>query len=250
MFPNLSIGPVSLPLPPLLIIIGFWVGIMITEQKSKQSGIDPDFVDKLLWSVLISGLIGARLSFIANNLQAFQGNIISIVSINPNLFDSTGGILIAVAVGFFIISKNKIPGWKILDLLTPFFIILLISIGLSKFTAGDGFGISTTMPWGITLWGEKRHPVQLYYVVADVIVFMIIMRNFSINTLSTGKIFLQFSILISSSYLFLSGFQETQLMTIYGLHLNKIGLWLLLLLSLILFWIHTNPEVVEDGKHA
>ena len=246
MFPNLSIGPVSLPVPSLIIIIGFWLGITITEQKTKQSSLDPDFIEKLLWVILISGVIGTRLSFIANNLQAFKGNIVSIVSINPNLFDSTGGILIAIAVGFIIITKNKIPGWKLLDLLTPFIIILLISIGLSKFASGDGFGIKTDMPWGISLWGEKRHPVQLYYVVVDIIVFLITMKKFPIKSSAPGTMFLQFSILTSSLYLFISGFQEIQLNTIYGLHLNKIALWFLLALSLAIYLIRTNPEVAED----
>jgi prolipoprotein diacylglyceryltransferase len=250
LFPNLSIGPVSLPVPPLLIIIGFWLGITITEQKTKQSSIDPDFAEKLLWVILLSGVIGARLSFIANNLQAFKGNMVSIVSINPNLFDSTGGILIAIAVGFLIISKNKIPGWKLLDLLTPFFIILLISIGLSKFASGDGFGINTDMPWGIPLWGEKRHPVQLYYVVVNIIISLITIKNFPIKSSAPGNTFLLFSILTSCSYLFISGFQKIQLNTIYGLHLNKIALWLILALSLAIYWIRTNPEVAEDEKYA
>ena len=250
MFPILSIGPISLPLPPLLLILGFWLGITITDLKAKQSSIDPGFIDKLLWTSLISGLIGARLSFIARNPQAFQGNLVSIVSINPNLFDIAGGILIAFAVGFIIISNSKIPGWKILDLLSPLFIVLLISISLSRFASGDDFGTITSMPWGIFLWGENRHPVQLYYFIANLFVLMLTLKNFPKDVSTPGKTFLTFSIMTTSLYLFLSGFQETQVLIAFGLHLNKILFWLLLTLSLTIYWIRNKPAFLEDKLDA
>ena len=245
MFPTLSIGPISLPFPPLILVVGLWLGISIAEKKSKLYDIDPALIDKLLGATLVSGLIGARLSFIFRNIQAFKGNILSMVSINPNLLDSTGGLFVAIAVGFFIISNSKINPWKILDLLSLFFIILLISVGLSNFAAGDGFGTSTTLPWGIKLWGENRHPVQLYYVLADIIVLAVVLKYFASKLSTPGNIFTLFSILTTSAYLFLSGFQETQTYIIYGLHQNKITLWLLLLISLSLSLIRYSSVAPE-----
>jgi phosphatidylglycerol:prolipoprotein diacylglycerol transferase len=250
LLPILSIGPVTLPLPPLLLIIGFWLGTILSDLFAKKTDIDPKNIDNLIWYSLISGVIGARIAFITRNPAAFKGNLISIVSINPNLFDHVSGILVAVSVGFVFVSKNKFSGWKILDILTPFFIVLFMSTNLSMFASGDGFGITTSMPWGIKLWGELRHPVQLYFALAGFLILSVIFFNSSALLTKPGRLFLLFSIMESSSFLFLSAFQENTEMIIFGLHLKQIIYWLILLVILIILWQHTKSVQLEDTDES
>ena len=250
MFPLISLGPFSLPLPPLLLILGFWVGIGITDLKTKQSNIDPVFVEKLFWVTFSAGILGARLSFIGRNPSAFKGNLISVISLNPNLFDAAGGLLIAAAAGYLMISNSKYSAWEILDLLTPLFIILLFFLGLSQFSSGNNYGTVTTMPWGVNIWGNTRHPVQLYYAFADFIIYLFIQLSYPKYIKSSGKTFLVFSILTSSVYLIISAYQETQSVIAYGLHLSKILLWLIFTISLILYLHLNKPDSEERREHA
>ena len=130
MFPYLSIGPLSLPTPELFLILGFWLGTLLTDQKLKKTNLDRKLIDNLIWILLISGLFGARLSYIASNISAFQGNFKAIVSPNPALLDPSGGFLISITSGYLYLSRKQISLWKILDGLTFLFSPILISLSL------------------------------------------------------------------------------------------------------------------------
>ena len=62
------------------------------------------------------------------------------------------------------------------DLVAPF-IPLSIAIGrLGNFLAGDAYCTPTSLPWGITMAGARRHPAQLYELVLDLMLFAFLWR--------------------------------------------------------------------------
>ena len=170
MLPVLSIGPLSLPTAPLLLLIGFWLGSSFAEKKSKQSGKDPDLLAKIIWYALVAGILGARLSFIARNPAAFQGNWRSVFSLNPALLDPVGGLVISLVIVYYLASIDNLPFLSLLDELVPLFAVLAPAIFLANFASGSGIGLLTDLPWGMDLFGGPRHPVQLYFLLSSLIV--------------------------------------------------------------------------------
>ena len=233
MFPTINLGIFSLPTPQLILLLGFWLASIISERNSYRYQIDSAVLEKLIWICLLAGVIGARLSYIANSPSAFQGNLISIVSINPNLLDPVGGVLISCAAGFYYLNKNQVPFWSILDALTPFFLTFTMAIDLSNFASGSSFGTATTLPWGIFLWGEFRHPVQLYYLLSEIIFLVFLLKKDHPEKSKPGYTFLFFTALLSISRILILGFQATGSVAFQGIRINHLIFWLILALSFI-----------------
>ncbi len=241
MFPTINLGSLSMPAPGLILLLGFWLGSVLAERKSKLFNVNPNLVEKVLWVCLLSGLIGARLSYIARHSSAFQENFLSVFSLNPNLLDPIGGLLISAAVGFVYISHQRISLWTFLDSLTPFFAVMAIALSFSNFASGTGFGTSTTLPWGISLWGDLRHPVQIYYFLGGLVTLFIILIRKQTNEHQSGFSFLLFVSLTSGFRLFFSGFQETASLVGGGLRFPQLIFWTILAISLSLLNKHNLP---------
>lgn len=250
MLPILNLGPLSIPAPEFILLLGFWLGSLLSERSAVRYQIESHQIGKLIWTCLVAGIIGGRLSYIAGNPGAFRGNLISILSINPNLLDPVGGILISAVVGYFYHIKLGLPLRRLLDAITPFFAVLAGALSLSNFASGSGFGTATTLPWGISLWGEVRHPVQLYILLGDITTLIIILAIKKSVTYWSGRTFLLFTTLASGFRMFLMGFQEDAPLIAGVLRLNQIVAWVILAISLALFiskGVSSQVEVRDES---
>jgi phosphatidylglycerol:prolipoprotein diacylglycerol transferase len=247
MFPIINLGPLSLPTSPVLLLAGFWLGSTLAEKNASSFKVNPEDVDKILWWALLSGLIGARLSYILRNPAAFQGQLGSILSINPNLLDPAGGILISLAISYYLITKLGISLLQILDVLVLFFSIMIPAVHLARFASGTGYGTFTDLPWGIDLWGGRRHPVQLYYALASSLVFAYVFFKALHQHRKPGSLFLLMIILTSGYLTLFSAFQAPGSYIIAGFRINQILSWLLFSLSLLIYHRYSQDS---HGKNV
>jgi len=249
MFPTINLGPLSLPAPELILLISFWLGSIISERQAKRFNVDPLILDKVLWITLLAGIIGARLSYVARSPSAFEGNLLAIFSLNPDLLDPAGGLFISAAVGFLYLSKQQISAKSFLDSLSPFLGVMALALSLSNLASGRGFGTATNLPWGIELWGDNRHPVQIYYIIGGIFTLFILLRFYQGNNYQPGTIFTAFLSMTSGYQLFFSAFQETRFVTFGGIRLSQIVALAILLISLYLLRNQIIPAGEED-THA
>jgi phosphatidylglycerol:prolipoprotein diacylglycerol transferase len=247
MFPTINLGPLSIPAPEFILLLGFWLGSILAERNAKRFKVDPNLIEKVLWISLLAGLLGARISYIARASSAFRGNLLSIFSLNPNLLDPVGGLLISAAVGFLYVSNQRISFWAFLDSLTPFFAVSATALSLSNFASGTGFGKSTPLPWSISLWGELRHPVQIYYLIGGLVVLYIILAIKQTDEHQTGYTFLLFISLTSGFRLFFSGFQESNILIADGIRPAQLTYWTILAISLFILRKQNLPTQMEES---
>ncbi len=233
MFPVINIGPLSVPAPAFILIIGYLAGSYLLDKKASIFSIDSDLLDRALWIGTVSTLLGARISYIVGSPIAFKGDLLSIISLNPALLDPVGGLLIGASAVYLVIAKQDADGWAFLDSLTLFLGPLIAAYFLSRYSSGDGYGIVTDLPWGIELWGAIRHPVQLYQAASALIVVVIVLIYSPSKNLLSGNIFLLFSVSTFSYLLFFAHFQEPGLLMISGFRIEQIVYWLLLLAGLL-----------------
>ncbi len=246
MFPIISLGPLSLPAPALILIVGYLASSFLLDKKASSFSIDSEIIDRALWIGTISALLGARISYIAGSPAAFKGNLISIISLNPALLDPVGGLIIGIAAVFFVISKQKPDYWTFLDSLTPFLGSMIPAYFLSRFAAGDGYGLITDIPWGIYLWGATRHPVQLYLAIFSLLPLIIILVYAPFKDLPSGGTFLLFSIATSGYTLFFTAFQESRFILISGFRIAQIIYWLFLLSTILLLNYRIRSAPIKD----
>lgn len=235
MLPIIELGPLSLPVPPLVLLLGFWLASFLAEKQEEKAGGDPSILSKIIWTASIAGLLGARLSFIARNLSAFQGQWISIFSLNPALLDPTGGALIALTAGYFVAVKNHCATKSLLDKLAPFIAVFAPAIYLSNFASGAGFGTITNLPWGIEIWGAHRHPVQLYYLISSLLVLFFVVIRTRKNNHPAGSKLLLFVVYTSGYLTLFSAFQDPGRALISGLRIPQLIYWGIFSISFFIY---------------
>lgn len=189
----------------ILLILAAWAGLTLAEKRAERHGITKDDLNNLVFHSLLGFLIGGRLFFVLQNASIFLKSPSGIFTINPDVFDPLGAWISAILIALIYGQKHKLPLWHTLDVLTPFFSILMIGIGLSQLAAGTAFGRETTLPWSIELWNAERHPVQLYHAIASFLIFSLIW--FNLKDRPPGLLFLNFAALTAASHVFLEAFR-------------------------------------------
>jgi len=235
MFPVISIGPLSLPAPGLILLVGIWIGLIVAERLASNFNANPNQIYNLVFIMLISGVVGARLSYILQYIEAFVQSPSSMFSLNPGLLDPVGGAAVAFITATVYIYRNQIPVWPILDALAPFLAVMWIAIGLSNLASGRAFGMETQMPWGINLWGAQRHPTQIYQVLTGfVLLGMIWFRRSSADSASKlpGETFWLFLTLSALSWMIIETFRGDSILLPGGIRTAQVIAWFVLALSL------------------
>jgi phosphatidylglycerol:prolipoprotein diacylglycerol transferase len=235
LLPIIHIGPVAIQTPGLILILGLWSGLWIAEYLSPRFNINPNFLYNLVFIWLSAGIIGGRGFYVISNLAAFRIKPINLLSLNPGLLDPLGEITVDFIAASIYMNKSQFPFWRILDALTPLFGFVVISIGLSQFASGDAFGSETNLPWGILLWGVKRHPTQLYAALNASIILGIIWprkRAPGVGKNKEGNTFLTYLALSSGSRIFLEAFRGDSVILWESIRMAQVTAWFLLALSL------------------
>lgn len=237
MFPVLRIGPLAIQTPALFVLSGIWVGLMLVKKFAGRYSIPFRQLENLTLWFLFSGLVGARVFYFLRFPQAFFANPLAVILPSPFLLDFEGGALVAVLVTLVYGQRHKMPFWETLDALTPGFAVFVIALGLAHIASGNAYGIRTSLPWGIELWGAIRHPVQIYETLLAVLILWIVLpakpdREEVDNYQVSGMLFLEFVALSAASQLILETFRAVGVRWFGVVRMEQIIAWLVLALAL------------------
>jgi phosphatidylglycerol---prolipoprotein diacylglyceryl transferase len=223
----------SLFAPPrhlILLLAALWFGLSLAERRVERHGISKDALNNIVYYGVLGYVIGGRLLFVLANISAFIESPLSIVSVNPDLFDAVGALSTALLVGFVFGRRQNLPLWSTLDALTPLVATLAIGLSLSHLAAGTAFGSPTDLPWGMELWNATRHPSQIYELIASLLIFGLIW--FRKTNSIPGSEFLLFTATTAVSHLFLEAFRGDSTLIFGGVRLAQLVAWLILALAL------------------
>ena len=233
MLPILEIGPLVVPVPAILLLLGLWLGLSLAERHAMRFGISNQYLYNLVFVALISGLVGARLAYVLRYPQAFLSSPFSIISPNPGLLDPWGFGLGALIGGLIYGQRKHLPFWQTLDALTPLLAVLAVTLGLSHLASGAAFGLPTELPWGIELWGASRHPSQIYETLAAIAILVAVWPGRGlIRSAQPGVYFLSYVALSAGAHLFLEAFRGDSAVMAGGFRLAQVLAWVILALAL------------------
>ena len=220
----------SPPRDLILVVAAIWIGLLYAEKRSLKHGISSEDLNNIVFFPLLGYLLGGRILFALENLSAFTQNPISLISLNLDLFDPVGGIVVAGLVAFIYGQRKQLSLWPTLDTLTPFFAVLALGFGLAHLASGSAFGKETSLPWGIQLWGATRHPSQVY----EILVSLLILGWLALQKTDSrpGVFFLTFTALTSFARLILYGFRGDSILIMGGIRLAQGIAWIVLACSL------------------
>lgn len=225
----------SLFSPPrdlILVMAAVWVGSWLAEKRAPQHGIKPNDVNNLTFYPLLGYILGGRILFALEHWPAFAAAPLSLFSLNLDLFDPLGGLAAALLTALVYGRRGRLSLWPTLDALTPLLAILLIGIAFSHLASGSAFGAETDLPWGIDLWGARRHPSQLYELLASTLTLGLLLLQRPDSR--PGLLFLSFAALTSGWMLFLEAFRGDSRLILGGLRLTQVLAWAVLAAALFL----------------
>lgn len=173
----------------IFLLLAFILAIVVTRARTRRLGWDPGEVVDLSLYAIIGGIVGARIGYVLVNLKDFvavPARVLMIwVDAGLTFYGAViGGALVAWAYG-------RPRGWRlgqIADAAAPGLALGYAIAMIGALLYGLNYGRPTTVPWAVTLFGEPRHPTQLYLMVAALAVFGILMAA-DRGVQGTGRLF-------------------------------------------------------------
>jgi len=160
----------------LMIAVGMMAAIIVAYFETKRKRLDYDKLFDLILYCMIAGIVGARLFYILfYNFPYYLGHPIEIFRITEGGLSIHGGLISAIAAGYFYIRKNKLDFFRYADALAPG---VILAQGIGR-VGCDVFGKVTQTPlfWGVNVSGQLLHPAQVYEFLLDYLVFFILWRK-------------------------------------------------------------------------
>ena len=240
----------SLFAPPrdlILPIIAAWLGLVLAERRSHREGVSKEALNNLVFYGLIAFVISGRFFHALSHLPAYLASPLSLFSPNPDLFDLTGALVGTALIMLLLCRRQKIPILNALDALTPFFAVLAIGIGLMHLAAGTAFGRPSQLPWAIELWGQSRHPSQIYETLAALAILIILW--FPVYRLRPGAFFFLFISFSAGIRLFLEAFRGDSIYLPGGVRQAQVAAFVILLLSFLAFEMIDRRRSNEESPN-
>jgi phosphatidylglycerol:prolipoprotein diacylglycerol transferase len=229
LFRNLFAPPRHL----ILLVLAAWLGLALAEKRSRQHGISKEMLNNITFYGLLGYVIGGRVLYAAAHFSAFYKSPLSLLALNPDLFDPLSAALTAILTGFIYGQRQKLLLWPTLDSLTPLFAVTAIGLSLSHLAAGTAFGSPTHMPWGIDLWNASRHPTQIYDFIASLLILGLLW--FKKPDSRPGLYFITFTALTAFSRLIVEAFRGDSIIVFGGFRQAQLFAWVALAASFIAF---------------
>ena len=212
MVPTVRLFGFTVQVYAMLLILAVWVGLWLSVREARRLGMDGDHVYSLGFYTLLATLLGARLVYVLGHWTAYRDAMLSALSPTPTALAWPEGALIGGVVAIAYWRRRRLPVGTTLDAIAPGLTLALALERLGALLDGSGFGEPTTFPWGVYLWDEIRHPVQLYEAVALLIVLGVLWWRRERRSFD-GHSFALFVALYTGSRLLLEAFRaETPLM--------------------------------------
>lgn len=211
MYPKLlDLGPLAINTYGVIYVVAFLISYHYSLVQVKKIGISEKLISNSFLYVIIIGILGARLLYVASNLHLYTQDLKEIFCLWKGGLTFYGGFLPAVIFLIFYFKMKKISTLKLFDLITPPFLLGVAIARIGCFMAGCCYGKETDLIWGVIFnhpdslapLGTKLHPTQLYESLANFL-FFCILRKMKSNF--NGKIFFS-GLGLMSTFRFLNEF--------------------------------------------
>lgn len=180
-----SLGPINIYWYGFFVVLGLFLGIIITLKLAKLHKIDEEkIIDMAFWLIIFS-LIGARIYHVFLELPYYLSRPSQIIMIWNGGIAIHGAIIAGLLTIYYFSKKIDIPFLKITSIIAPG-LALGQAIGRwGNYFNQELFGSPTNLPWGIPISSNHIpaeyissiyfHPTFLYESLGNIIIFLILL---------------------------------------------------------------------------
>jgi phosphatidylglycerol:prolipoprotein diacylglycerol transferase len=232
----------------LFLILGLWLSTFLIDREAPRRGLSAAAINSMIFYALIGGLVGARLGYALRYLDAYLSNPLAFVSLDPSALSMFEGFAVAGIVSIVYAQRKGLPFWPTLDSITPGLALFAVFIGAAHLSSGDAFGAESQVPWAIELWGARRHPSQIYEILAGALIFLGIWR-IRMRGEFPGFLTLIWLAMTAAGRLLLEGFRGDSVIVLGGLRSSQLVSLVLLLASMVILHARARrPSVAPTSE--
>jgi len=184
MFPTIiELGPLTIRTYGLMVAAGLFVALKYILAQCQKRNITEEIATDMVLYAMVSGLIGARITYVLTNLNYYLLNPADIFRIWEGGLVFHGGFIAGlIAVIIYTRINKAIDIWQIADISAP-----ALSLGhafgrLGCLSAGCCYGAHSDLPWAIRFsnkaclapTGVYLHPTQLYELFGNLVIFVVL----------------------------------------------------------------------------
>ncbi len=166
MLPILQIGPLAIPTYPLALLIAFWTALEVAGWAARRAGLDGDHLYNAGLFGVLALIAAGRLAHVIAFWPAYRLQPAEIVGLNPQAFLWGPGAIAGLLVAAWYVQRHRLPWPAVADAAAMAALVGLIIVQAGALLAGADLGAATDLPWAVTLWGVRRHPVPVYTALA------------------------------------------------------------------------------------
>jgi len=203
-----ELGPLKVYSYGLMVALGFIAATYLVRLEASRQDINPQKLVNLVFVLTISGILGARILYIFQNLNLYIKNPWEIVMLHKGGLSFYGGFILATICAIVFLKRQHLSVLKVFDLVAPY-LALAQAIGrIGCLLNGCCYGKPTDSLFSLYFPGEKfaRYPVQIYASLSLLSMF-IILRTFQAKqwrrTKILGQTFLLYCLLYAISRFFM-----------------------------------------------
>ena len=255
----LDLGIIQIYWYSIFIFFAFLVGGIIALYESKKWKLPEDFMINLFFYIIIFSLLGARLYYVAFNLDYYLADPLAIIRIWEGGLAIHGGIIAALIFVIIYTKKYKVSTLRLTDILVVS-LILGQAIGRwGNFFNGEAYGPATTLEFlqnlhipefiinGMNIGGVYYQPTFLYESIWCLLGFIILLifrgRKYTKIGMTTALYLVWYSI----GRLFIEGMRQDSLM-LGNFKVAQIVSILLIIAGIIMF-IKLRKGSVFNNKY-
>jgi phosphatidylglycerol:prolipoprotein diacylglycerol transferase len=192
MFPILvEIAGIKIYSYGFFIALGYLATLALGRFLAKARGLDPSPFMDIAFIAIVSGVLGARLLFVLQNLSFYLEHPKEIFDFWNGGLVFYGGFLLGGPCGLLYGVRKKMPLWLSADISTAGLALAHAFGRVGCFAAGCCYGNYCPYPWAVhndtdfvdpLLKGKPLHPVQLYesfllFMLAGLMAWLIYKRK-------------------------------------------------------------------------
>ena len=170
----------------IILAVSILIGVVISNKIALQEYFLPNIIPNIATSVIIGGILGARLYYCLLNYNIYLNNPLNIFAIREGGLSIHGAILGGALVLIYQAKKNKIEFLKLCDICS-FGLPIAQAIGRwGNFFNSEAFGVPTNLPWKMYIKQQYRpeqyfsqeyfHPTFLYESILDILIFFVLYK--------------------------------------------------------------------------
>ena len=152
----------------LFLLLAFLVGIALARRRGQAVGVEPSQMLDIALYMIIGGIVVGRLGYVLADPGTFAARPITILTIwKDSGLTFYGAVVGGTLIAWYYARARGIHLARFLDVFAPALAIGYAVAMIGALLHGLYIGKPSGVPWGVTMFLERRHPTQIYLLLAS-----------------------------------------------------------------------------------